>query len=318
MDSAELSAQPFHGHSLADELARSARTASAALPVLRHLLASDGPSLVNEAVVARVRGMLRDLAAQIVSGGREPLAADAQHEQAVEKLAQSLGEDEALLAHIHSLALESQLAERFEQRLSLDPVLSPLLQELIASDDARVAELAMTTLAAQARFMQSQRRMELPLHELPAELLANVIRRGQNTGDPALDGRLEQFAARYDEGATRLSLLGRLVTAMRGAVVACLAFDRAGLALFAQGLAQLSGMARGEAVLSCHDSQGGRLALGLRAAGQDLAGIERQMLLISTPGEGLHAVAGISPQQAREQLATALASPIAGTPAGRG
>lgn len=312
MDSAERSAQTLPGHLLAEELARNARTASAALPVLRHLLASDGPSLVNEAVVARVRGMLRDLAAQIVTGGRGALASDKDSDHAIESLAQDLGDDEGLLAHIHVLALESQLAERFEQRLSLDPVLSPLLQELIASDDAMVAELAMTTLASQARFMQSQRRMELPLLELPAELFAAAISRGQDRGDPVLRGKLALLASTYDESATRFSLMGRLVVAMRGAVIACLAFDRAGLALFSQGLAQLSGMTRAEALLSCHDNQAARLALGLRAAGLELAGIDRQMRLVSAPGDGLHALSHITRQQAREQLASALNGTVPG------
>ncbi|MFN3988842.1 MAG: hypothetical protein ACK4IS_01145 [Erythrobacter sp.] len=297
MDSADLDGALSTGHTLAHEVARSARTASAALPVLRHLLASDGPTLVNEAVVARVRGMLRDLAAQIIAGGRGGPAAGERGPDALDALAEHLAQDDALLAHVHALALEGQLAERFEQRLSLDPVLSPLLQELIASDDAMVAELAMTTLAAQARFLQSQRRMELPLHELPADLLRAALEQGGSTDHAVL--------ASYDESATRLALLARLIKAMRRAVVACLAFDRAGLALFAEGLAAQAGIARSHAVLACHDGQAVRLALALRAADCDLAGIERQLLLISAPGPELAEIAALTPQQARARLADA-------------
>lgn len=305
MDSAELAAQPTNGHSLAAELARSTRSASGALPVLRHLLASDGPSLVNEAVVARVRGMLRDLAQQIYHGAAGA-ALPGDHAAAVDAFAESLAADDALLAHVHILALEGQLADRFEQRLSLDPVLSPLLQELIASDDAVVADLAMTTLAAQARFVQCQRRMELPLAELPADLFRAVLRAGEGLPDPAHAARLAALVASYDEGATRLALLERLVTAMRRAVVASLAFDRAGLALFAQGMAALAGLPRAQAVLACHEGQAPRLALALRGAELDLAGIERQMLLISAAGPGVREAAALSPQQARDQLAASL------------
>jgi hypothetical protein len=307
MDSAELAAQPLIGHSLAAELARSTGSASGALPVLRHLLASDGPSLVNEAVVARVRGMLRDLAHQIYHGGRSiGIASDdaAAAAAAIDGLAEMLAGGDALLGHVHILALEGQLAERFEQRLSLDPVLSPLLQELIASDDAVVADLAMTALAAQARFMQCQRRMELPLEELPADLFHAALRAGEALPHAA---RLAALAASYDEGATRLALLERLVTAMRRAVVACLAFDRAGLALFAQGIAALASLPRAQALLACHEGQGPRLALALRAAELDLAGIERQMLLISAPGPGVREAAALTAQQARAQLAASLA-----------
>ncbi len=296
---------------LAHELARSARAAEAALPVLRHLLASDGPALVSEAVVARVRGMLRDLARQLVAGGRGALPPGGESDRAADVLAERLASDDALLAHVHSLALEGQLAERFEQRLSLDPVLSPLLQELIASDDAIVAELAMTALAAQTRFLQSQRRMELPLTELPADLLRAAIKHGESLADPPLATGLAALASGYDEGATRLALLQRLVTAMRRAVVACLSFDRAGLALFAQGLAALGGVPRSQAVLACHDGQAAHLALALRAAGLDVAGIERQLLLISAPiGPQLLAIAQLAPQQARAQLAAGLAAAV--------
>lgn len=272
------------------------------MPVLRHLLASDGPSLVSEAVVARVRGMLRDLAAQLYAGGRGPAAVSDHAAPEIDALVVQLGAHEALLAHIHTLALESQLAERFEQRLALDPVLSPLLQELIASDDQAVAELAMNVLTAQTRFMQSQRRMELPLAELPADLFRAALQIGANRDQPGSAAGLAALMASYDEAATRLALLERLIVAMRRAVVACLAFDRAGLALFAQGLAALAGMERASAIHACHEQQSPRLALGLRAAGLDLAGIERQMLLIAALGGWLAEIAEITPQQARARL----------------
>ena len=50
---------------LRDELARENRAATAVVPVLRHLLNSDAHALVSDAIVARVRGMVVDCAAQL-------------------------------------------------------------------------------------------------------------------------------------------------------------------------------------------------------------------------------------------------------------
>ena len=142
---------------LREELARESRALGSVVPVLRHLLASDGHRLVSDAILARVRGMLSDLAAQLIAAaaGRDPalrLAADSDP-QPRDALAEALAGDARLLAHCHALAAESQLAERLHQQSAIDPVLSPLLQELIASDEPVIAELAMATLAAQSRFI---------------------------------------------------------------------------------------------------------------------------------------------------------------------
>lgn len=288
---------------LAAELARSDRGAAAVIPVLRHLLASEGASLVNEAVVARVRGILNNLARQIYSGERAQMPPTAEAEDALDVLTNRLASDEALLSQIHNLALEGHLADRFEQRLSLDPVLSPLLQELIASDDAGVAELAMQTLAAQARFIQGQRRMEFPLEELPAELLGKAIDMADGLCHPESAANLVRLQSNYDEAVTRLGLLKRLVAAMRNAVVACLAFDRAGLALFASGLSAQTGESRQQAVLSCSEQQPMRLAVALRAAGLGMPGIEKQLLMIGAMNSDLSALGEITPLQAKHQLA---------------
>lgn len=288
---------------LQQELARCERARKAVIPVLRHMLTNEGPSLVSEAVVARVRGMLQDLARQAFAGGRHPIASDSAAVQAVDTIASCLADHKMLLGHIHVLALESQLAEKFEQRLSLDPVLSPLLQELIASDDRVVAELAMGLLAAQARFMQSQRRMELPLAELPADLLDAAIRCSEGSAHPPSAAGFGALRETYDEAATRLGLLERLIRAMRGAVVASFSFDRAGLALFASGVASAADVPRAEAVISCSDHQGVKLAMLLRAAGLDMPVIERQMLMIGMAAPAPCGIADISTGAARQYLA---------------
>lgn len=280
---------------LRDELAREARALSAVVPVLRHLLASEAQVLLNEAILARVRGMIGDLAAQL-------LAADAGHDPATravtcdprvsEALAESLTGDTALLAHCHALAAESLAAERLHQRYAIDPVLSPLMQELIASEDTAVAALAMAALAAQSRFVQGQRRMELPLGELPAELFHSLLERL-----PGVTGRAGLMAA-YDEGASRLGLLARLVASLRRGVVAALALDHAGLAMFASALAVTTPTPRSTAVLSCHEGQGMRFALLLRAAGLAPPATERQLLLIEPAGRLPRMLATISPERA--------------------
>lgn len=288
---------------LQDELAREVRAVTAVAPVLRHLLASDTQSLVSEAVLARVRGMIFDLAAQLSAAmaGRDPATrlqgmADRETHGPV---AENLLADEALLTLLHGLAIESLLAERFQQRHAIDPVLSPLLQELIASDDPAVASLAMNLLAAQSRFMQGQRRMELPLGELPAERFHVVIEIAHRVGGGAIgSAALERLQQSYDEAASRLGLLTRLVAAMRGGVLAALALDHAGLALFASALAHTARQPREVMVLACHEGQGARLALALRAAGLGPAAMERQFMLIE-PVAGLpRALAALSAERA--------------------
>lgn len=270
---------------LRDELTRETRALGSVVPVLRHLLASEGQRLVSDAILARVRGMLADLAGQLVTAG---------HPGAQEALAETLAGDPALLAFCHAFAAESHLADRLHQQRGIDPVLSPLLQELIASETPAIAELAMSALAAQSRFIQSQRRMQLPLTELPAELFAAVL--GASGADGAERAALLQS---YDEGASRLGLLARLVGAMRRGAVAALALDHAGTALFASAMAAFSGQDRRDAVLACHEGQGMRLALMLRAAGLESEAIERQFLTLDPAAPLPRDLAALSPDRAR-------------------
>lgn len=288
---------------LRDELARENRAVAAVVPVLRHLLSSEAHALVSDAILARVRGMIFDCAAQLLAAmvGRDPALADPAERDA---LAAALIEDAPLIECCHALANESLLAERFMQRHAIDPVLSPLLQELIASDVPAMAALAMSTLAAQSRFTQSQRRMELPLGELPAELFHAVIALGHSraTDDVARAG-LQRLQASYDEATSRIGLLTRLVAAMRHGALAALALDHAGLALFASALAVQTRQPRGAGVLACHEGQGARLALALRAAELSLPAIERQFLLVEPTARMPRAIAELSAERAAALLA---------------
>lgn len=287
---------------LRDGLAREARALSAVVPVLRHLLGSEAQGLVSDAILARVRGMIQHCAAQLLAAeaGHDPAAAfGAAESAALDALAEDLIADAGMLAHCHALAAEGLIAERLHQRHAIDPVLSPLLQELIAAEDPAVAALAMSTLAAQSRFMQGQRRMELPLGELPAELFHTLAAR--IGGDAAV-----RLAAQYDEATSRLGLLARIVAVMRRGAIAALALDHAGLALFASALAATMRTPRAEAVVACHEGQALRLALLLRGAGLSLAAIERQLPLTGTgPAAGPlpRALATLPPERAAALLA---------------
>jgi hypothetical protein len=299
-DTMELAAARDVEAILAEELARESRAMSAVVPVLRHLLASDTHALVSEAVLARVRGMLTDLAAQVLAAGaghdpssRYPHANDP---AARDDLATTLSGHGALLSFCHALANESLLAERLQQRHGIDPVLTPLVQELIASADPAIAALAMNMLASQSRFMQSQRRMELPLGELPPELFHAVL---ASTANP---GGLRQVQNDYDEASSRLGLLARLVSAMRRGVVAALSLDHAGLALFTSALAAHTRLPRESCVIACHEGQGARLALALRSAGLGLPAMERQFLLVEPSARMPRAIAELSPERARLML----------------
>jgi len=293
---------------LKDELARGDRALRGVTPVLAHMLASPGQSLVSDAIVARVRGMLEDLARQLLLAERIEILGQAAYGEpadrdAIDTLADRLAASAVVLGHCYSLAMESHLAERLERRASLDPVLSPLLQELIASDKPPIAELAMEAMAAQSRFVQSQRRMDMPLSELPAELFLAVIECWQTEQGDKGEAAIRRLKRSYDEGASRVGLLARLVSAMGSGAIAALELEHAGLALFASALASLSRQERDNAVIACHESQSARLALAFRAAGLDAAAIERQFMVLE-PGTCVPSVIGdVVSERAREILA---------------
>ena len=160
---------------LKDELARANRALRGVAPVISHLLESSSHTLVSDEIVARLQGMLSDLARQLLTSASTIERHGSADVLLIDELSNILASDGAVLNHLYAVAMEGHLTERLEQRSSVDPVLSPLLQELIASDKPNFAELAMATLAAQSRFTQSQRRMQLPLGELPSDLFLRLV-----------------------------------------------------------------------------------------------------------------------------------------------
>jgi hypothetical protein len=256
------------------ELAHGDAVIGTIAPILRHLLANGEHSVFSDEIIARARGMFSNMARQLLDavvcgqGGTERVEHD--HDQVI-ALSEALVEHPALLAHVHALALEFQLAERMQARLSIDPVLPPLMQSLIASSDSTQAGLGMALLAAQARFIQAQRRMQLPLAELPGDLLHGAV---QAMRTLAGSEQAEVSAAAeavikggYDEARSRLGLLARLVTSMGGGATVALSANHAGVAMFLTALSLASGQDRDLTVIATNEGQLARLALALRAAG---------------------------------------------------
>lgn len=286
-------------------------------PVLRHLLHGDDASLLNDEIVARVRGLLASLGEQLAKALWQagPADAGAKPRASQEIAAQftiALGERAALLTHLHCAALEWQLAERMEQGLALDPVLPPLLQARIGAEDPVIAATATAMLAAQARFGQAMRRMELPLEELPADLfhlvLATMRVVAQDTGqaDPAMADRVSGAEAdlrrHYEERETRLGLIERVIIALREEAGQALSIERAGVALFLTALAIGSGQDRDAAILATADSQVLRLALALKVCGLAGEALAAQVLAIHPRAVVPDALDRLLPEQAARLL----------------
>ena len=289
---------------LRETLERGDAVIGAVPPVLRHLLASDDSGLFADAILARVRGMIADVARQLVDhmgGGEQDTAA----------LIGALMANPAILTHAHALVLEWQLTERLQTGLALDPVLSPLLQALIASSDQTTAALAMKFLAAQARFGQAQRRMRLPLAELPGDLLhgALVAMRGVAGAELEADTRAAAaeaaIRADYGESRSRLGLISRLVTGMGAGAVAALSIHHAGAAIFLSALGIASGQDRDLATLTTTETQRMRFALALCAAGLKPSAIEEQLLALDPDAALPDGLDRLTPDRAAALLAIA-------------
>ncbi|MFC0203890.1 hypothetical protein [Novosphingobium soli] len=305
---------------LREELARADAVAGTALPILRYLVSLEDDCLFGEDVLARVRGMIADLAAEVLhalAGEARPcghVGGD------VDVLTRAFVDDAALLSHVHALAVEWQLTERLQLRLGLDPVFSPLLKEGMASVDPAVRHLASAFLAAQGRWCQVQRRMSLPLRDLPEAVREGVfaILRKLVGRDGDLADRLDRLhAAEGPSGLepSREALAARLVTAL-AAAGAALSLPHAGLALFLSAVAGGCGATRDAVIGATHERQAARFALMLRAVGLPSASITRALLALHPAGVPLPPLDPLQPEQARALLAAApVLAPAAPVPA---
>lgn len=272
---------------LRDELAHGDAMLGTIAPILGHLVTNSGNALFSDQVVAHIRGTAESMAAQLL--GAQATAADSEDPLAFVSdrkpdLASDLLADSNFLSHCHALTVEAQLAARLEQRNAIDLVLSPLLQALISSDDPDTASSAMGALAAQARFVQQQKRMELSINDLPGDLFHSVLLIWRNfaAADPdQIVAQAEmQLRSVYDESASRVGLLSRLVSGMGNGSLAALSLSHAGVAIFLTALARNSGQDRDITTMSTNDRQLGRLALALRASGLKPRQVEEQFVHI--------------------------------------
>lgn len=290
-------------HPLRTALARGDALRAQSGPALHHILAAQDRSLLSEAVVAQVGGMLADLAEQLVAARAaavDPAAARA-------TVAAQLLLVDALREHCQALALEWRLAVRLEAEVALDPVLSPLLQTLVADSDPGVGAIAMAALAAQARFAQAQRRMQLPLGELPAELFHAALLAARVAGHDDAARAEARLRAGYEEGAGRLALFARLVDVARSIPTPMPSIEDAGVVLWLSTLAARSGEDRDRTACAVADPLFGRLLLTLRAAGVAPAEAERQALRTQPDAELPRGLQDIGTREAEQWLAEALA-----------
>lgn len=263
---------------LRDDLAHADQVMIHMGPILQHLLRNDDNSIFSDEIIARVRGMLSDLARQLVQAVGEAAGHDnsaAWAREAGDDLADMLAGNQALLNHLHMLAVEWQLTEKMQGRLGLDPVLTPLLQDIIASRDPDLAARGMNLLAAQAQFGQLMRRMQIPLSELPGDLhhIALMTMQAYVAEDPsglAAAGAAESTLRQQRmTAASRLELLDHVIGQLAGDSGRGLKIDTAGIALFLSTLASGAGMSREMAIMCTTESQMARMALALSAAGAD-------------------------------------------------
>lgn len=274
---------------LRQALARGDAVLESAEPVLRYLLSNEEKSLFADEVIASIRGMLGDLGQQLiqaVSEVAENAMEEFQQAKLVEALVDQFLSNGEILTHLHALSLEVQLTNKLESLLGLPPVHSPLLQSLLVDSTSEVAAGAVLAMTAQARFMQSQRRMQLPLRELPGDILHAVLLslrelESSELGNSADLALVESnFRQGYDESTTRLALISRLIAAMRTGASAALNVSHAGVAMFLTGLAIASDQERDSIALATIGAQSTRFALTMRAAGLNQAEIAEQIELL--------------------------------------
>ncbi|AOR75864.1 hypothetical protein QUC32_16315 [Novosphingobium resinovorum] len=290
------------------DLVRGDAAAASALPVLRYLVAAEQNAALSEEILARVKGILADIAGQLLDAliGSADRRAHAPEEIAV--LTRAFLDEPVLLAHIHAAALEWQLTERLQERIGLDPVASPLIRERAGCGDA----LARGFLAAQANWSQGQRRMALPLAELPDAVLEAVlaILRALVGAEPALSERasaVEAEARRHHAAhANRLQWAERLVADLD--TETALSISHAGVALFLTALSLRSGEPRDVAATATQPGQQARLALSLLAAQLPSGLAEEQVLAIHAGANLPNGLSGIDAWRAASILSNGATS----------
>lgn len=271
------------------QLAQGSLVLETLAPIMQHLLASGAGTLFSEAMVARTRGMIAHLAEQLLTE-QQPGEQEQRSELAAALFGRLAGQPE-LLVHCHARALEWYIGQQLKERGVVDPVLSPMLQSLIASQDAAIAELAMNALASQARFELQVRQMHYPLDELPRDQLAIALEcLSKVSGDTDL---VEKLQPARDDHSVRADLFDRLVQKIGTDGDDTLKLDCSGLPVFISAIGRATGQSRDSIAQTCDSRQSVRLALSLRAAGLSASETVRQLLQLNpdtTPPADLVAI----------------------------
>ena len=273
LDEAEMTA------ALCANLASDDRALAGVIPIVSHMLANQGQALIGDDVIARMRGAIDAIAHQLCV-----LTFDRKEHVDASALGAMLADSGGLVNHCYALAVEGVLTERLGVDQGVDPALPALLQELVASRDANICQLAMAQMASQACFVEWQQRGGSPLFELPIDLFDDVLdvwkKFALKQGDGFLVQKESEMRAQYDEEATRLGLLDRLLSAVGASAEIVSEIETAGLALFISAIAKSTGQPRDLVALSCQQQQCLRLAIALKAAGRSTEAIMRQLAML--------------------------------------
>ena len=294
---------------LRDALRAEEVQSQASMAMLPHLLRETDDSLHTEAIVAHMRGLLRSLAIELLTDLAEASgekARDVFVASRVAALVDRLAANALVIEHAHHRALEWRIGRIVEERLHLDGVLSPLLQTFVGDEDQFVASTAMAVLAAQTRFSQAERRRELNTKDLPLEVLGAALSalraEAEDISDDAFMRTEQKVSSRFDESATRLSLLERLFGLRADRRGDWLQLDQAGPALFLTALAQSTRQSRSTVAAACVTKSQARLALSLRAAGMRPEPVERQCRLLAPDREPPRGLEDVGTREALQML----------------
>ena len=271
---------------LREALVREDSSVRQVAPLLTHLLTVSDKALFNDRVLATIRGMAEHVAAQLVAfgGGASENQSQARSDERGRAMTAALLKHDAFVRFAHMLIMEMQFLERIERVNGLDPVMPPLLESLCTASDSILAGQARQLIASQMRFMKHVRRMSLPLNELPAELLHDVLALWQDGGGPENEGpperRMHEVAQSVDEGKGRLALLDRMLFELNGASNTPVRLNDGGGSLFLSDLANRTGAPRNDVVLAMTEDQYARLVLLLKAGSYPRRAVEEQLLVI--------------------------------------
>lgn len=275
---------------------------------LRHRIAFADPSLFNDEVIARSRGLLVHLTEQL-AGGRLPDVCTSSFLEGRDDILHALLAEPRLLSFCHALSFEYQLTRHLAETADLDPLLPPLMQVLIASPDAATSHLAATCLAAQTQHLRSMERMQLPLRQLPADLLHITLNIARKRLKNSIVAEAVEQAVRstYDEGLTRQSRFSRLTTAPDFPNKRGWHLDKAGVPLFLTVLAMRSGTDFADAALLMSKGQMVRLALSLKSLGCPFKALQRNLFLLHDE-EALPVLASVTSAATDDMLTTLVGS----------